>query len=83
MGMSQLSPRDENILKNLCEVLGATFGGKNSAERPMPGGLPCDPALRWPAKSMGKARADGPGLRGPRAGASGASNFHDFELEFV
>jgi hypothetical protein len=37
MGMSQLSPRDENILKNLCEVLGATFGGKNSAQRPCPG----------------------------------------------
>ena len=28
MGMAQLSSKDQNALKNLCEVLGASFGGR-------------------------------------------------------
>jgi len=34
MGMSQLSAKDQNALTNLCEVLGASFGGELHAWRP-------------------------------------------------
>ena len=30
MGMAQLSSKDQNALKNLCEVLGASFGGADA-----------------------------------------------------
>ena len=48
---------------------------------------PCDPALRRPAKSMGKAHADGPGLKS-RARAreivlTSCVNLFEFELTLL